>query len=154
MDDPKFTNRVDLRRLYQWKRSEMSSLDRARTTFYSNYIVTASYLVVKMFRVTGRQSQIFTTNARPRKAAYGYWAQLEYYNKMFSRISSNRRYGRRQLPLYTPSCSMYVGPPHSRCKITRSARRAAAAAIYRYLLPAPDLSSKPADRRCCYRSTG
>jgi len=29
-----------------------------------------------------------------------------------------------------------------------------AAAIDRYLLPAPDLSSKPADRRCCCRSTG
>jgi len=29
-----------------------------------------------------------------------------------------------------------------------------AAAIDRYLLPAPDLSSKPAGRRCCCRSTG
>ena len=42
-----------------------------------------------------------------------------------------------------------VGP-----KFTRPTCRAAAAAIDRYLLPAPDLSSKPADRRCCYRSTG
>ena len=39
-----------------------------------------------------------------------------------------------------------VGP-----KLTR---RAAAAAIDRYLLAAPDLSSKPAGRRCCCRSTG
>ena len=42
-----------------------------------------------------------------------------------------------------------VGP-----KFTRPACRAAAAAIDRYLLPAPVLSSKPADRRCCCRSTG
>ena len=38
-------------------------------------------------------------------------------------------------------------------KFTRPACRAAAAAIDRYLLPAPDLSSKPAVRRCCCRST-
>ena len=42
---------------------------------------------------------------------------------------------------------LIVGPT-----FTRPARRAAAAAIDRYLLPAPDLSSKPAGRRC--RSTG
>ena len=42
-----------------------------------------------------------------------------------------------------------VGP-----KFTRPASRTAAAAIDRYLLPAPDLSSKPAGRRCCCRSTG
>ena len=41
-----------------------------------------------------------------------------------------------------------VGP-----KFTRPACRAAAA-IGRYLLPAPDLSSKPAGRRCCCRATG
>jgi len=40
-----------------------------------------------------------------------------------------------------------VGP-----KFTRPACRAAAAAIDRYVRSAPDLSSKPADRRCC-RST-
>jgi len=37
---------------------------------------------------------------------------------------------------------------------TRPACRAAIAAIDRYLLPAPDLSSKPAGRRCCCRSMG
>jgi len=37
-----------------------------------------------------------------------------------------------------------VGP-----KLTRTACRAAAATIDRYLPPAPDLSSKPAGRRCC-----
>jgi len=42
-----------------------------------------------------------------------------------------------------------VGP-----KFTRPSCRAAVAAIDRYLLPAPDLSSKPAGRRCCYRPTG
>jgi len=42
-----------------------------------------------------------------------------------------------------------VGP-----KFTRPACRAPAAAIDRYLLPAPELSSKPASRRCCCRSTG
>jgi len=36
-------------------------------------------------------------------------------------------------------------------QFTRPARHAAAAAIDQYLLPAPDLSSKPAGRRCCYR---
>jgi len=40
-------------------------------------------------------------------------------------------------------------------KFTRPACHAAAAAIDRHLLPAPDLSSKPADRRCCCcRPTG
>ena len=39
-----------------------------------------------------------------------------------------------------------VGP-----KFTRPACRAAAAAIDRYLLPAPDLCSKPAGNRCCCR---
>jgi len=38
------------------------------------------------------------------------------------------------------------------CNITSEAR--AAVAIDQYLLPAPDLSSKPAGRRCCCRSTG
>ena len=42
-----------------------------------------------------------------------------------------------------------VGP-----KFTRPACRAATAAIDRYLLPAPDLCSKPADRRCCCRLMG
>ena len=42
-----------------------------------------------------------------------------------------------------------VGPT-----FTRPASRAAAAAIDRYLPPATDLSSKPAGRRCCCRSTG
>jgi len=42
-----------------------------------------------------------------------------------------------------------VGP-----KCTRPAGRAAAAAIDRYLLPAPDLSSKPAGRRSYCRSMG
>ena len=42
-----------------------------------------------------------------------------------------------------------VGP-----KFTRPACCAAAAAIGRYLLPAPALSNKPAGRRCCCRSTG
>ena len=37
---------------------------------------------------------------------------------------------------------------------TRPAFCAAAAAVDRYLLPAPDLSSKPAGRRCCCRLTG
>ena len=35
----------------------------------------------------------------------------------------------------------------------RGPRRAAAAAVDRYMLPAPDLSSKPAGRRCRCRST-
>jgi len=40
-------------------------------------------------------------------------------------------------------------------KFTRPACHAAAAAIDRHPLPAPDLSSKPADRRCCCcRPTG
>ena len=43
--------------------------------------------------------------------------------------------------------SAVVGPT-----ITRPAYRAAAA-VDRYLLPAPDLSSKPAGCRCCCRST-
>ena len=42
-----------------------------------------------------------------------------------------------------------VGP-----KFTRPACHAATAAIDRYLLPAPDLCSKPADRRCCCRLMG
>jgi len=42
-----------------------------------------------------------------------------------------------------------VGP-----KFTRPACRATTAAIDRYLLPAPDLCSKPADRRCCCRLMG
>jgi len=42
-----------------------------------------------------------------------------------------------------------VGP-----KFTRPARRAAAAAVDRYMLSAPDLSSKPARRRCCCPSKG
>jgi len=42
-----------------------------------------------------------------------------------------------------------VGP-----KFTRPTCRAAAAGIGRYLLRAPDLSSKPAGCRCCCRSTG
>jgi len=47
--------------------------------------------------------------------------------------------------------SLAVGP-----KITRTAdiARLHAAAVDRYLLPATDLSSKPAARRCCCRSTG
>jgi len=39
-------------------------------------------------------------------------------------------------------------------EFTRPACRAAAAAIDRYLLPAPDLSSKPTGRRRCCRLTG
>ena len=35
-----------------------------------------------------------------------------------------------------------------------ASRHAAPPAIDRYLLPAPELSSKPAARRCCCRSTG
>jgi len=45
--------------------------------------------------------------------------------------------------------TLHVAPPYS-----RPACRAAAAAVDQYLLPAPDLSSKPAGRRCCCRSTG
>jgi len=37
---------------------------------------------------------------------------------------------------------------------TRPACRAAAAAVDQSLLPAPSLSSKPASRHCCCRSTG
>ena len=39
-------------------------------------------------------------------------------------------------------------------KFMRPACRVATAAIDRFLLPAPALSSKPAGRRCCCRSTG
>ena len=39
-------------------------------------------------------------------------------------------------------------------KFMRSACHVATAAINRYLLPTPDLSSKLADRHCCCRSTG
>ena len=42
-----------------------------------------------------------------------------------------------------------VGSPHS-----RPACRAVAAVIDQYLLPAPDLSSKPTGSRCCCRSMG
>jgi len=48
---------------------------------------------------------------------------------------------------------MYVGPVTVGPKLTRPTYRAAAA-IDRYLLPAPDLNSKLAGRHCCCRSTG
>ena len=41
----------------------------------------------------------------------------------------------------------FRGPQQAAC-------RTVVAAVNRYLLPAPDLSSKPAGRRCCYRPTG
>jgi len=45
--------------------------------------------------------------------------------------------------------------PYSRTKIYAARMsRGAAAAIDRYVLPAPVFSSKPAGRRCCCRSTG
>jgi len=53
------------------------------------------------------------------------------------------------LTLTSMSDLLTVGP-----KLTRPACRAAAAAIDRCLLPAPDLCSKLAGRRCCCRSTG
>jgi len=48
----------------------------------------------------------------------------------------------------------YVGTPYGLTEIYAAAAAAAAAAIDRYLLPAPDLSNKPASRRRCCRSTG
>ena len=50
----------------------------------------------------------------------------------------------------------YVGPPYSRANKINTARmsRGCSSFIDRYLLPAPDLSSKPDGRRCCCRSTG
>jgi len=56
----------------------------------------------------------------------------------------------RYLSQTSMSDLLAVGP-----KYTRPACRATAPAINGYLLPAPELSSKPAGRRrCCCRSTG
>jgi len=55
---------------------------------------------------------------------------------------------------YASSVNKYGGPLTVGPIFTRPACRAAAAAIDQYLLPAPDLSNKPAGCRCCCRSTG
>ena len=56
--------------------------------------------------------------------------------------------------VYDRVYNKYDGPPSSRAQFTRSACHAAAAAIDRYSLPAPDLSNKSGSHRCCCRSTG
>jgi len=58
--------------------------------------------------------------------------------------------GPSTVTIITSTLDLLAVKPH----FTRPARCAAAAAIGRYLLPAPDLSSKPASRRCCCQSTG
>ena len=53
------------------------------------------------------------------------------------------------------SLNKYAGPAYSRAKMYAACMsRGGAATIDLYLLPAPDLSSKPAGRCCCCRSIG
>jgi len=52
--------------------------------------------------------------------------------------------------------SIDAGPPYSRTKIYAVRMSCGSSTVDRYLLraPAPDLSSKPAGRRCCCQSMG
>jgi len=55
---------------------------------------------------------------------------------------------------YKLYCVQAVQPRTSALNVTLPAARVPAAIVDRYLLPAPELSRKPAARRCCCRSAG
>ena len=117
-----------------------------------SYNIVNTPNVSSLFKLVGLMLHYTFTGSRPRRetsrlaAPSGDWdcPKLGYERRVYSTTVSVCNSN-----VTTMSDLLTVAP-----KFTRPACRAAAAAIDRYLLPAPGLISKPVGRRCCCRSTG